>query len=362
MLAPEMKDRGKKTKTRFLYDTIKQEILSGKMAAGERLPSKRELAGRLGVSVITVENAYAMLEEEGYLVSRERSGFFVRELPMLPAGKSLGGAVRYLPEEPAGEMPPISIVPAMARITRRILSERPEVLAMRPPREGCAVLRNALAEYLRRFRDIPVQPENIVIGSGAEQLYGLTVALFGRGVIYGIEDPSYEKIELVYRSNGAKIERLAMGEDGITDEVLSRSGAKVLHITPYHSYPTGITASARKRYAYLMWAKDRDAYIIEDDFDSEFAYYRKPIEPLYSMDTEGRVIYMNTFTKSLSPAVRIAYMVLPDALMARYTERLGFHSCTVPVLDQYVLAEYLAEGAFERHLGRLRRAAQETDL
>ena len=360
MLTYDLTD-GKKSKTLSLYDHVKSDILSGALKTGERLPSKRELAEHLGVSVITVENAYAMLEDEGYIEGRSRVGFFVRELRLIGREVKPVTEIIRLPEE----MPDVTAseaerayFPAMARIVRRLLSERPEILQQKPPEYGCAVLRNAIADYLRRYRGMAVQPSNIIIGSGSEYLYGLVVQFFGRDKRYAIEVPSYKKIEKVFAANGASIDRLKMGPDGILSEELARTDAQILHVTPFHSYPTGVTATPEKRFEYLTWAAERDGYIVEDDYDSEFAFFRKPIDTLYARDTAGRVIYMNTFTRTLSPAVRVAYMILSDKLLEAYEERLGFYSCPVPVLDQYVLASFIDEGGFERHLNRIRRAVR----
>ncbi len=365
-----------RNKTQYIYECIKSDIRTGVLKAGDKLPSKRSFAVHIGVSAITVENAYALLEEEGYIEAHPRSGFYIREM-MLPAdfggkehsGRSLqkdgntaetadpGFRIRYLQEEKsvANER---EIPQGMIKIMRQLLSERPEILLEKTPHMGCVALRNTIADYLKRYRGMNVQPANVIVGSGSEYLYGILVQLFGRDTVFGIEYPSYEKIELVYRSNGAVTEHLNMGKDGIQSPELAKSRARVLHVSPYHSYPTGITASASKRYEYLSWAKERDGFLIEDDFDSEFAFLRKPIEPMFSMDNTGRVIYMNTFSKSIAPSIRVAYMVLPDRLMERYTKNLGFYSCSVPVFDQYTLAEYIKNGMFERHLNRIRRRMQ----
>ena len=378
-------------KTQYIYECIKSDIRTGTLKAGEKLPSKRSFAVHIGVSAITVENAYALLEEEGYIEAHPRSGFYVREM-MLPAdfgesestlsktgdtaggnstlsktGNAAGGnsteekdpgfRIRYLQEEDnaADER---EIPQGMIKIMRQLLSERPGILLEKTPHMGCVALRNAIADYLKRYRGMNVQPANVIVGSGSEYLYGMLVQLFGRGTVFGIEYPSYEKIEMVYISNGAVTEHLNMGKDGILSPELDKSKARILHVSPYHSYPTGITASASKRYEYISWAKNRDGFLIEDDFDSEFAFLRKPIEPMFSMDNNDRVIYMNTFSKSIAPSIRVAYMVLPDRLMERYTENLGFYSCPVPVFDQYILAEYIKNGMFERHLNRIRRRMQ----
>ena len=159
----------------------------------------------------------------------------------------------------------------------------------------------------------------------------------------------------VYNACGAEYESLKLDERGISAESLENTKAKVLHVTPFKSYPTGITVSASKRFEYLKWAEKNGGFIIEDDFASEFSVNSKPVETIYSMDKDGRVIYVNTFSKSLAPSMRMGYMILPEQLAERYKERLGFYSCSVPVFDQYVLAEFINSGCFERHLNRMRR-------
>ncbi len=359
MLTYGIDKRGNMGKTEFLSHSIREDILAGRLAPGERLPSKRALAGHLGVSVVTVENAYLMLEDEGFISSKARSGFYVNEVPRmnreLPDTKGPG----LIPEEnnvrDRREELVTACFPQFARIMRRLLSEKPEILTEDPPRLGCAVLRNAIAKYLFRYRGMQVDADRIIVGSGAEYLYGLIVQLFGRDELYGIEDPSYEKIRRVYEANGAAIELLPMGPHGIRDETLKSARARILHVTPFNSYPSGVTATAGRRFAYIRWANENSAYIIEDDFDSEFNTPRKPLDTLYAMDGGRRVIYINTFSKSIASSMRVGYMVLPEALMKVYQEKLGFYACTVPVFDQYVLAEFIESGAFERHLLRMRR-------
>ena len=362
MLTYAMDKRGNKTKTRYLYEMIRGDIRAGRIAPGERMPSKRALAAHLRISALTVENTYLLLEEEGYLISRARSGFYVSDMP--PAGAEAAEhsltALPLLPEDvpSAPAEGSQSYLPAMARIMRRILTEEPYVLEMRSPNMGCAVLRNAIAEYLLRFRGMTVLPERIVVGSGSEYLYGLIVQMLGREVIYGIETPSYPKIRQVYEVSGAEVELLPMGPDGIESRALDQSTAGVLHVTPFHSFPTDITATAEKRQEYLRWAAERDAILVEDDYASEFSFSKKPLETLFALDRSGRVIYMNTFSKSIAPSFRAGYMVLPERLMPVFEEKLSFYACTVPVLDQYLLAHFIRDGSFERHLNRLRRDAR----
>ncbi len=338
-----------------LYNSIKNKILTGDYVSGEKLPSKRVLSDKSGCSVITVEKAYGMLADEGYIESRERSGYYVKilDLPYNANNTISEHKVVPLPEEhisPKGEFE----YSVWFKTIRKVISDRGEQLFVKSPGKGCAVLRNAIAEYLYRYRGMKALPERIIIGSGAEQLYETVVKILGRDKIYGIEDPSYSQIEAVYQGCGVKIKKLKLLNDGIDSEILKNSLVDVLHVTPFRSYPTGITVPVSKRYEYLSLAKD-GRYVVEDDFNSEFFAPGHPVESLYSLDKDDVVIYINTFSKSLSPSMRIGYMILPESLAGVYDEKLGNFSCSVPVLDQYVLAEFISSGNFERHLNKMRR-------
>ncbi|MGN1081944.1 MAG: PLP-dependent aminotransferase family protein [Candidatus Avispirillum sp.] len=343
-----------------LYGKFKDEIALGVYPYGAKLPSKRSAAEQNGVSVITVEHAYALLEEEGYIVCRQRSGYFViyreeqvfRRPPERETEKrktAATGAPRVFEMENTF---PLSVY---AKTVRYVLSEYGPAVLERTESAGLPALRDAVARYLGRARGIDVSPDRVVIGSGAEALYHLAVILLGADRRYAIETPSYDKIGKVYASHGIKYEALPLEADGISEEALLGTSADVLHVTPYHSFPSGVTATAAKKQTYLRWARECGAVIIEDDFGSEFCRSRKPIETLFSMDGGERVLYINTFTKSISPAVRIGYMLLPESLAAAAAEKIGFVSCSVPVLEQYVLAQLLDGGSFERHLNRVRR-------
>ncbi len=364
MLTYQMNQRDDKSKYYYLYTAIKEDILSGTLKKNEKLPSKRSLAEHLGVSLITVETAYQMLKEEGYIESRERSGYYVTELNPVAKIKKEKRPLKLLEEENEevkeyqidGNCQSSLFPEALYfKTVRSVLTEYGSKLLERSPNEGCSILRNAIAKYLLRYRGIYAQPEQIVIGSGAEHLYNVVVRLLGNDVIYGIENPSYSQIRKVYEGMGAKCELLEMGEEGIETETLTQTEANVLHVTPFHSYPSGVTATVRKRQEYLEWAEKTAGVIIEDDFDSEFFMPGKPIDTLYMTDHNQSVIYINTFSKSLSPSIRIGYMILPERLLEKYKETMGEFSCTVPVLDQYVLAEFIDRGHFEQHLSRVRR-------
>ena len=231
----------------------------------------------------------------------------------------------------------------------------PNELLARPENQGVLHFRAAISAYLLRYRGMQADPAQIVIGSGTEYLYGLVAQLLPRAALYGIEAQSYEKIRLVYSAYARPYELLPLDAYGVSAEGLAASHASLLHVTPYQSYPSGVTANAAKRFEYLRWAKERGAFLVEDDYASEFSLQKKPLETIYAMDSNDSVIYLNTFTKTLAPSMRVAYMVLPKRLLESYRERLGFYACTVPALDQYVLAEYMNRGYLERRLNQIRR-------
>ena len=337
-----------------LYEELRDGIIQGNWPYGARLPSRRQVAQERGLSVVTVEHSYELLCQEGYAETRPRSGFFVsyRESDGFASVEATVANHAAASQTEGGEGFPFSV---LARAMRKVLSDYGEAILNKSPNTGADVLREALSRYLARNRGIQAEKDQIVIGSGAEYLYGLVVEMLGNDRIFGIEFPSYEKIEQVYRAKGVRCDLLPLGEDGIRGDALSRTPSTVLHITPFRSFPTGITASASKRSAYIRWASDGDRYIVEDDFESEFSLLRKPEETVFSRSERQNVIYMNTFSRTISSSLRVGYMVLPRALLPLFCQRVGFYSCTVPAFEQYVLAELIDSGDFERHINRMRR-------
>lgn len=348
-------DRKKRPVYLQLYTALRDDIVNGLYPFGSKLPSKRALAAEAGVSTVTAEHALALLCDEGYASARERSGFAVTFRPDDGfAATARGAHTAPAPTQKAHTHPnfPPSV---FSKTMRRVLADHGELLPEKSPNAGCHELREALARYLARNRGIRVDTEQIVIGAGAEYLYGLIVALLGRSRRFAIESPSYHKIEQVYRAAEVTCDALPLTAEGIDSAALAASNADVLHTTPYRSYPSGVTASASKRHEYVRWASKRDRYIIEDDFESEFSVSTKPTETLFGLSERDNVIYLNTFSKTISPSLRVGYMVLPRRLVPLYKEKLGFYSCTVPTFLQYVLCELIEGGDFERHINRVRR-------
>ena len=357
-----------------LYRKMREGIVSGAWACGARLPSKRTLAAENGVSIVTVQHALSLLCDEGYAESRERSGHYViyraGDLYALPEGRThaaaspsalppapgTGGSGADAAQQDSASAEDVPHFPSsvLTRAMRKVMAEQGEKLLVKSPNSGLPALKEALSAYLMRSRGIRVREDQIVIGSGAEYLYGVVVQLLGRERLYALEDPSYEKLRRVYEMNGARTELLAMGSDGILSSALEKSRAAVLHVTPYNSWPSGVTASASKRAEYIRWAAARGAYVVEDDYDSEFTLLSKPEDTLFSLDP-SRCLYLNTFSRTVAPSLRAGYLLLPAELVPVYEERSGFISCTVPVFEQYLLAELIGSGDFERHVNRVRR-------
>ena len=347
-----------------LYRQLREDIVRGIYPYGSKLPSKRMIAEELGLSTVTVEHAFGLLDDEGYIQPRERSGYYVifrTDDGFTASPEESPGKDVWRPH--TGRKPPA--VPAefpfsvLTKAMRRVISDRGEAILDRSPNLGMPEFRGAISRYLNRSRGITADVSQIVIGSGSEYLYGLIVELLGRGRIYGIESPSYKKIEQVYQACDVRIEKLPLGRDGIESGALRESRADILHLSPYRSFPSGVTASASKRHEYIRWAARNGRYLVEDDFESEFSVLTKPEETLFALSQDDNVIYMNTFSQTVSPSLRAGYMVLPGGLVSEFADKLGFYACTVPTYIQYVLAELLESGDFERHINRVRRQKRE---
>lgn len=379
-----------------LYDCIKSDILDGTLTKGERLPSKRELSQHLAVSVITVEAAYGKLVDEGYVHAEAKRGFFVADIsakeailrPRTEADSAQQGlqapdaqpapqtqlaqeAEDALTEKSAANdgiiqlsapKTPPELFPfaTWSRLVRRVLSERADAIMQPPSANGSEALRSAVASHLYHFRGLHVQPEQVVIGAGTEYLYSLILQLLGFQNTIAVENPGYPKIARVYQAHNVRAVPVALDSQGICMSELLKSGANIAHISPSHHFPTGRTTSISRRYELLAWAAAADnRYIIEDDYDAEFRLNGRIIPTLASIDTIERVIYVNTFTKTLSPTLRISYMILPPALMKRFRTQLGFYANTVSAMQQHTLALFMQEGHFESHINRMRRYYRE---
>lgn len=339
-----------------LYRCIRSDILSGKLTPNQKLPSKRALCANLKVSKITVETAYNQLLSEGYIRSVEKVGYFVEAVTEFAPQAVPGAAPVPTPADTLIDLTangsvhfPFSV---WSKLQREVVLDLGEKLLLPLPNQGLWELRQAIALHLSQFRGMQADPQNILIGAGTDFLYNLLVQLLGRDKIYAVEEPGYGKIRKIYGAAGAKCISAPMDSMGVLPDL----DAQVLHISPSHHFPTGLITPFSRRQALLSWAKEREnRYIIEDDYDSEFRFFAHPLPSMQSMDGGDRVIYMNTFSKTLSPSIRISYMVLPAGLMADLQKKLGFYGCTVPSFEQYSLAKFIRQGHFEKHLNRMRK-------
>lgn len=341
-----------------LYRCIREDILSGRLPAGSKLPSKRALAAHLEISVITVETAYSQLASEGYLCSKEKVGYFVEAVAL--HGKPAPALQEKIAPPESGKLVNLTAnIPAKFpfsvwnRLQRQVLLDHGSQLLESVPHQGVSALRKAIAAHLAAFRGMQVDPENIIIGAGTDFLYNLLLQLLGRERVYLLEEPGYGKIRRIYDTAGATTASAPMDENGVLPECLGEN--RVLHISPSHHFPTGIVTPMPRRLALLNWTVETGSWIIEDDYDTEFRFDTHPIRALYTSDAQSRVIYMNSFSKSLAPSIRIGYMVLPPALMQQFREKLGFYSSTVSGFEQHTLARFLQEGHFEKHINRMRK-------
>jgi GntR family transcriptional regulator/MocR family aminotransferase len=348
-----------------LYRSIKDDILQGHLKANEKLPSKRKIAQHLMISVVTVENTYAQLVLEGYVYTKEKNGYFVCPMQEIVSNPLINiprvARQRQTDRKYFVDFQTNTICPdkfpfsVWAKLMREVLSEEYQALLEATPFNGIEKLREGIAAYLYRFRGMWVSPEQIIIGAGTEYLYSMITKLLGRNSVYALENPGYKKIAQIYNSNGVACKYINMDDKGLLMAELIESGANVAHISPSHHFPTGLVMPIGRRQELLMWANENEErFIIEDDYDSEFRFSGKPIQTLQSIDANQKVIYINTFSKTLMPSIRISYMILPRQLMDRYQESLSFYACAVPSFEQYTLAKFIADGYFEQHISRMR--------
>lgn len=347
-----------------IYNQIRQDIIQGKLSVGMKLPSKRKLGDYLNVSQTTIEFAYGQLTAEGYIVAKPRRGFFVQAIEELAYVQK-----KNLAEVPAKKMPinidydfspghidtehfPFS---KWRKYAKDIIDETSQHLLHLGDPHGDFELRNEIARYLYHSRGVDCTPEQILIGSGTEQLLPLIIRILGKDTVFAIEDPGYPLTHYVFEDLGRNSIPIAVDLDGINTDQLQQTAAKVAYVTPSHQFPTGTVLSARRRVALLNWAaSEEERFIIEDDYDSEFRYTGRPIPALYGMDQGEHVIYISTFSKSLMPSLRIAYTVLPNILLKRYQDAFIHYVSTVPRIEQHILARFMRDGHFSKHLNRMR--------
>lgn len=347
-----------------IYQQLKEDIRTGKMPAGSRLPSKRKMAAQLEVSVNTVEGAYGQLLSEGFIRSAPQRGYFVCDI----------GELISLPALPADERPQQASTPQAdidfstshisqekfpynlwRKLLKNSFNEYDPHLLDCPPAQGNPGLREEIARYLYQARGVHCTADHVIIGAGTDHLMQMVSYLLPNGCTLAMENPVYHTSSEFFRRMGHQVRFIDVDEDGVPPQALEGMNDTALYITPSHQFPLGTSMPIRRRIQLLNWANEgQGRYLIEDDYDSEFRYGCRPISSLQSIDHSGRVIYLGTFSKAVAPSLRISYMVLPPQLLDRYHQQYENFSSAVSGLEQLVLAEFLRSGAFETHLNRMR--------
>ncbi|MGG0658470.1 PLP-dependent aminotransferase family protein [Rummeliibacillus pycnus] len=348
-----------------LYEEIKKGIIEGTIAVNSKLPSKRKLAEFLSISQTTVEFAYSQLIAEGYITSKSRVGFFVEAIEELAyVEKTIPHRVfedhserQILIDFNPGKIDTSSFPFATWRkYAKDAIDYHEKELLLIGSAQGELELREQIASYLYQSRGVLCSPEQIVLGSGTEQLLPMIMKLLGEDNQYAIENPGYTLTHHVFNQYNQKVVPIEVDEDGMQIQQLEHSNANISYVTPSHQFPTGAVLSASRRSQLLNWAaQDKTRFIIEDDYDSEFRYIGKPIASLQGMDHRDTVIYISTFSKSLMPSLRMAYFVLPKKLLSKYHNMFTYYTSTVPRFEQHILAQFMRDGHFSKHLNRMRK-------
>ncbi|BAC14644.1 transcriptional regulator (GntR family) [Oceanobacillus iheyensis HTE831] len=348
-----------------IYMYIKQEIINSHLAYGEKLPSKRKLSEFLEVSQNTIETAFDQLVAEGYIESRPRKGYFVLaqgDLEYIYQAKNTTYAENTSTDEINYDFYPSRIdteafpFDQWKKYTKQMIDKQHHQLLLLGNAQGDVELREEIANYLYHARGIRCDRDSIIVGAGVEILLQQLISLFPKETLFGIEDPGYQLILHIVKHFGHQAFPLEMDDQGIIMKRLEEADPTLIYVTPSHHFPYGSVLSINRRNQLLQWAEDdQQRYIIEDDYDSEFRYTGKTIPPLKSMDANDRVIYLGSFSKSLIPSLRISYMILPKQLLNLFNHKLSFYHSTVSRIDQQVLAQFMRNGDFEKHLNRMRK-------
>ena len=348
-----------------LYLEMKERIIRGDLAVGTKLPSKRKLAEFLTISQTTIELAYGQLVAEGFITAIARSGYYVEQVEELAYVEEARDELvqtesvkrNYSIDFNSGRIDTTAFpFNQWRKYAKEILDETSRDLLLLGHPQGDVELRQEIASYLYSSRGVICTAQQVVIGSGTEQLMPLLIRLLGKQAIYAIENPGYPMTHHIFANNERKTVAVSVDEEGMKVSELENQPATVAYVTPSHQFPTGAILSASRRVQLLNWASNKEGrYIIEDDYDSEFRYVGRPIPSLQGMDQRERVIYISTFSKSLMPSLRIAYFVLPKHLLQAYRRTFPYYSSTVPRLDQHVLAQFMQDGHFSKHLNRMRK-------
>lgn len=347
-------------KYELVYKDVKDKIISGLYPENTRLPSKRDMAHMMCISINTVEIAYGQLEDEAYIESIERRGYFVTKRDYMKKymgtiSRPKAGKKTYRYDFSYGGVDDKFPFGVWKKISRQAIDDLGRDLLKRVDPMGDMSLRQSIATYLKTYRGIDTSMDNILISASTEHLFQILFCILGEDKVYGIEDPGFERWGQLFKTNNISFKALPLDGKGIKVQALRESGVDILCTTPAHQFPTGQIMPTARRLDILDWARHETRWLIEDDYDGEFRYRGKPLPAMKSMDDMDRVIFMGSFSNTVSPAMRISYMVMPDKLVDIYHKRVSYAACPVPVLTQRSLDIFIRDGYFVRHINRMRK-------
>ena len=345
-----------------IYSEIKELIKNKILKANEKLPSKKDFIDYYNISQNTIQNALYLLLEEGYIFSIERKGYFVSDIEnLIVHNVKIESKTKFKEEKKIRYDFSYSGVDSKSlaktifkRITKDVYDEENDDLLFQGDIQGDLLLRKSICEYLLQSRGFKVEAEQLIISSGTEYLFYIIFKLFNNE-IYGLENPCHKMFKELFLTNNVSFKAISLDEAGVVVEELKKYNVSIAYVTPSHQFPTGTIMSISRRTELLNWANENpDRYIVEDDYDSEFKYTGRPIPALKATDINDKVIYLGSFSKSISPAIRVSYLVLPKALLNIYQRKLPYFICPVPTLNQKILYRFIKDGHFVKHINKMR--------
>ena len=347
-----------------LYNYFRGEIEKNRLTQGEKLPSIRGLSKSLSISKVTVEKAYQQLVSEGYIENKDRSRYTVNRLdkfickniPPIIENKNIALTSNILYDFSSGQM---DIDGFDFSLWKRYISKaflQKERLVGYGNIKGEEELRNEIAKYIQKSRGVYTHSSQIIIGAGVQNLLSILCSILKpENNSIAFEEPGFKNGRRIFADNAFTIKPITMKKDGIDMEELKNSGEKLVYVSPSHQFPTGYIMPIRRRNQLLHWAEEKSGTIIEDDYDSEFRYYGRPIPALKGLDSRGNVVYLGSFSKIIPPSIRISYMVLPDQFLEIYQKKSSLYNQAASTIEQLALAEFMSDGHLERQIRRLRK-------
>jgi len=353
-----------------IYQELKEKILSGELLVNEKLPSKRRMAEDNNISQNTVMNSYAQLLTEGFIISEERRGYFIANIKYqykfnhlkneddeakIERENTQKNEYRQVKYDLTQSTPDKNLFPfsVFSKLLRSLFQNSGEKLLAEGSGQGIESLRQSIQHYLSNSRGVPCSKEQIIVGPSSEFLLSILIQLIEEDIVFGIEDPGYQGFSPLMNRLNIPVESIPVDKEGVQIEKLVKSRINLLSVTSNHQFPTGSVMPLRRRQELLSWASEKkNTYIIENDYDSEFKYSGIPVPSLKYLDENNKVVHLGSFTRVLSPSIRMSYLVLPKKLLEIYHKKFAFHSSSISSVMQWGINDFIEKGHFETHLNR----------